>query len=186
MLISGGGRTLLNLQDHIDRAELSATIPLVIASDPCPGVERARERGLHVVLEPGVIPAPRLLNLLQDYAIDLVVLAGYLKIVNIPAPYEGRVVNIHPALLPRHGGVGLYGRRVHESVLAGGDTVSGCTVHLCDATFDTGPTLLQLTCPVLPDDTPDSLAARVFEVECRAYPMALRTLLKKLPPLPRV
>ena len=141
---------------------------------------------MQVVIEPGVIPASRLLALLQEHDIALVVLAGYLKLLDIPAPYAGRVVNIHPALLPRHGGKGMHGRRVHESVLAAGDTVTGCTVHLCDATFDTGPVVLQLTCPVQPHDTPDSLAARVFEVECRTYPMALRALLKNLPQRPRV
>jgi phosphoribosylglycinamide formyltransferase 1 len=177
-MISGGGRTLLNLLDAIERGSLQATIPLVIASDAqCAGVQRARDRGLIVQVLPGVIPASTLEQVLALSHIDWVVLAGYLKLVHIPASYNLRVVNIHPALLPRHGGKGMHGRKVHEAVLAGGDRESGCTVHLCDATYDTGPILLQERCPVLANDTPDTLAARVFEAECRAYPRALQQLL---------
>lgn len=176
-LISGGGRTLLNILDHIDSGSLSATVPLVIASKECAGAQRCRDRGLHVEVIPGRIPAPLLQSLLDHHRIDWVVLAGYLKLIDIPHAYEGRVVNIHPALLPRHGGPGMYGHFVHEAVLKSGDSESGCTVHLCDARYDSGPTLLQKRCPVLPGDTPDTLAARVFECELQAYPLALRGLI---------
>lgn len=176
VLLSGGGRTLLNLADEIDAGRLDARIGLVIASRECLGAQRARERGLAVEVIPGVIPADSLEHLLRRERIAWVVLAGYLKLVDVPAAYQGRVVNIHPALLPRHGGLGMYGHHVHEAVLASGDSESGCTVHLVDDEYDRGETVLQLRCPVLPGDTPDTLAARVFEQECAAYPAALRRL----------
>jgi len=176
-LISGGGRTLLNILDHIERGELRATIPLVIASKECAGAQRCRDRGLHVEVIQGRIPAPLLHSLLDHHAIAWVVLAGYLKLIDVPQSYEGRVVNIHPSLLPRHGGPGMYGHHVHEAVLKAGDAESGCTVHLCDSRYDSGPIVLQKRCPVLPGDTPDTLAARVFECECLAYPLALRGLI---------
>lgn len=179
VLLSGGGRTLLNLADQIDAGRLDAEVALVIASRECAGAERARARGFPVEVVPGVIPATQLEHHLRRARIAWVVLAGYLKLVHVPPAYAGRVVNIHPALLPRHGGRGLYGHRVHEAVLAAGDAESGCTVHLVDAEYDHGPTVLQRRCPVLPGDTPDSLAARVFEQECLAYPEALRNLFRE-------
>lgn len=182
VMISGGGRTLLNLQDRIDDASLLASITLVIASGPCEGVARARSRGLHVEVIPGVIPAIELGRLLTSHAIDLVVLAGYLKLVRIPPGYEGRVINIHPALLPGFGGPGMYGDRVHAAVLKAGEPTSGCTVHLCDEAFDTGKVLLQRTCEVLPGDTPQTLATRVFELEKEAYPRAIADYLRTLDP----
>lgn len=178
ILLSGGGRTALNILDHIEHGTLNAHIALVISSDPAAaGVQRCRDRGLEVAVLPGTIPMESLERTLKDHHIDWVVLAGYLKLVRIPPAYEGRVVNIHPALLPRFGGKGMHGHHVHEAVIAAGERQSGCTVHLCDARYDTGPIVLQMTCPVLPGDTPDTLAARVFEVEKQAYPAALHKLL---------
>jgi len=106
---------------------------------------------------------------------DLVVLAGFLKRVpdRIVAEYRGRIINVHPALLPRHGGPGMYGRRVHEAVLRAGETRSGATVHLVTEEYDAGPVLGQASVPVLPDDTPDTLAARVLTVEHRLLPAAV-------------
>ena len=104
---------------------------------------------------------------------DLVCLAGFLSMLVIPDEFTGRVLNIHPALLPAFGGKGMYGTHVHKAVLASGCKVSGCTVHFADQTYDTGPILLQRTCPVQEDDTPQSLAARVFKQECLAYPEAI-------------
>lgn len=179
VMLSGSGRTLVNLLDHIERGDLAAEIPLVIASRQGLGAQRARERGVpHVLVIPGQIPEPRLAGLLAEHQIDWVALAGYLKLVNIPPAYSNRVVNIHPALLPDFGGPGMYGQRVHEAVLAAKRAVSGCTVHLCDGAYDRGTIVLQKPCPVLPDDTPETLAARVFELECQAYPEALKGLLE--------
>ncbi|MGH7133160.1 MAG: formyltransferase family protein, partial [Phycisphaerales bacterium] len=125
-------------------------------------------------------PAPHLGRLLADHRVDLVVLAGYLTRLEIPPAYRGRIVNIHPALLPAHGGHGMYGRRVHEAVLAAGDTESGCTVHLVDDEYDRGPIIAQTRVPVLKGDIPETLAARVFEAECATYPAALAKLLRTL------
>lgn len=172
-MISGGGRTVLNLLDAIERGDLHARIALVIASAPCAGIERCQQRGLQVIMIPGTIPAYTLGEILRAHAIDLVVLAGYLKMVRIPPGFERKIINIHPALLPKFGGKGMHGHHVHEAVIAAGETQSGCTVHYCDAQYDTGDIILQMTCPVLPTDTPDTLAARVFEVECKAYPQAI-------------
>lgn len=177
VLLSGSGRTLLNLADSIHRGELPARISLVVASKPCLGEEHARARGLETHIIRGVIPPEQLLQLARDAHADWVILAGYLKMVRIPEQLRGRVINIHPALLPDFGGPGMYGHHVHEAVLAAGRTESGCTVHFCDDRYDTGHIILQRRCPVLPGDTPDTLAARVFEQECLAYPEALRSLI---------
>ena len=178
LLISGGGRTLANLHDHITRGDLRAGISLVIASRDCPGAALARDLGFHVEVIHGEIPAPQLQQLLSTHTIDLVLLAGYLKLLHIPDSYRGRIINIHPALLPKFGGPGMFGLKVHAAVLAAGETESGCTVHFCDHEFDTGPIILRRRCPVLPSDTPESLAARVFEAEKIAYPEALRRVIE--------
>ncbi len=182
VMLSGSGRTLMNLLDVIERGELDAEIALVIASRQCPGEERARQRGLTTIIEKGntesgAIAMHRLDALLAEHSVTLIALAGYLKLVHYPPRFEGRVVNIHPALLPRFGGPGMFGERVHAAVLAAGVRESGCTVHLCDNRYDTGPIILQRSCPVLGGDTPETLAARVFKQECIAYPKALQLLI---------
>lgn len=176
-MLSGGGRSLENLQAAIGRGKLHAQIALVIASRECAGAEKARRAGVPTLVMPGRIDRERLGEVLREHRCAWVVLAGYLKLLAIPGGFEGRVVNIHPALLPAFGGAGMHGHHVHEAVLAAGCKVSGCTVHLCDERFDTGPILVQRTCPVLDGDTPETLAARVFEQECLAYPEALRLLI---------
>ncbi len=177
VLISGGGRILCTIHDAVARGTLDAAVRLVIASRPCRGVQRARERGLTTLVVPGRIPRRRLAEILHAHAVDLVALAGYLQLVEIPEGYEQRIVNIHPALLPRFGGPGFYGDRVHRAVLDAGARVSGCTVHLCDEHYDHGPVILQRTCPVLPGDTVASLASRVFALEKEAYVSALQLLI---------
>ncbi|MFN0132847.1 MAG: phosphoribosylglycinamide formyltransferase [Phycisphaerales bacterium] len=182
VMLSGTGRTLENLLGHIRRGSLRARLGLVVASRECRGAQIARDAGVPVVVEPGRIAAQRLESLLLAHDIDLVVLAGYLQLVSVPRAFRGRVVNMHPALLPDFGGPGMFGRRVHEAVLAAGKRETGCTVHLCGDEYDTGPIVLQKTCPVLPGDTPDTLAARVFDLECQAYPEALGLLIRNLTP----
>lgn len=177
MLISGGGRTLENLALHIESGRLNADVALVIASGPCPGAERARARGLPTLIVPGVIPPEILGRMLADHQAGWIALAGYLKLLRIPPGFEGKAVNIHPALLPSFGGAGMYGLRVHRAVLDAGCRVSGCTVHLCDDVYDRGPILAQRACEVLDGDTPESLAARVFALECEVYPQTLQALL---------
>jgi phosphoribosylglycinamide formyltransferase-1 len=178
VMLSGSGRTLVNLCDRIDAGDLPARVAVVIASKECLGAQRARDRGIPTLIEPGVLDADRLDSILREHGAQWVVLAGYLKMVNIPRAFEGRVVNIHPALLPAFGGPGMYGDRVHRAVLAHGCKIAGCTVHLCDERYDTGPIILQRACEVRDDDSPDSLAARVFELEQRAYPEALAALIE--------
>lgn len=178
-MLSGGGRTLMNLLDEIEAGRLRARIAGAIASRPCPGAQRAEARGLPTRIVRGVIPAADLEALAGEHDASWIVLCGYLQRLEIPTSLEGRIVNIHPALLPKFGGPGMYGDRVHRAVLEAGEPESGCTVHLCDAEYDSGPIVLQARCPVLPDDTVDTLAARVFEAECRAYPEALTMLLAR-------
>ena len=170
--ISGGGRTVMNLQDLIDRGELQARIELVIASrDDCAGVERCRARGLEVtVANSGEVAS----DLLDPDRHDLVCLCGWLKLLRIDPWMHGRVLNIHPALLPSFGGPGMYGSKVHTAVIDSGAPVSGCTVHFVNDAYDEGPIVLQKACPVQPDDDVDTLAARVFEQECIAFPEAIR------------
>lgn len=120
-----------------------------------------------------------LLDALKEHRVDLVCLAGYLRLLpnNVIHAYPHRVLNIHPALLPKFGGQGMYGMRVHEAVLAAGEQESGCTVHLVNEHYDEGPILYQLRCAVAPDDTPESLAARVLELEHEAYIVAINHVL---------
>jgi phosphoribosylglycinamide formyltransferase-1 len=160
---------------------LHAEIALVIASTPkAYALERAARLALPaLVLAPRDYPDPAahsraVFAEIERARADLVVLAGYLHLLPIPEAWRGRVLNIHPALLPKFGGKGFYGERVHRAVLAAGEAESGCTVHYVTDEYDRGPPLLQLRVPVLPGDTPDTLAARVFEAEKRALPEAIR------------
>jgi formyltetrahydrofolate-dependent phosphoribosylglycinamide formyltransferase len=180
VLLSGGGRSLQYIHDEIQAGSLCATIALVISSHPGVfGLTRAEGLGLETLMIDGkTTPAEefsrRIADALRRARVDLVCMAGFLCHWRIPAEFENRVMNIHPALLPEFGGRGYYGHHVHEAVLAAGRKVSGCTVHFADNEYDHGPIILQRTVPVLPDDTADSLAARVFEQEKRAYPEAIR------------
>jgi phosphoribosylglycinamide formyltransferase-1 len=173
-LISGGGTTLQNLIDRIGDGRLRARITGVISSRAdAYGVERARKAGLPVRVADRREPTA-VWNAVRGFAPDLVCFAGWLHLLPIPGDFRHKVLNIHPALLPAFGGKGMYGRRVHEAVLAYGAKVSGCTVHFADNTYDTGPILVQRCVLVREDDTADALAARVFEAECEAYPEAIR------------
>src|SRR5262249_1110183 len=116
----------------------------------------------------------RIFDLVRQSGADLVCMAGFLQLLPIPDDFRGRVMNIHPALLPAFGGKGMCGRRVHEAVLSAGEKGSGCTVHFAGREYDHGPIIVQRTVPVLEGDTPETLAARVFEQECEAYPEAIR------------
>lgn len=177
VMLSGSGRTLLNLLDAIGDGRLHATIPLVIASRECLGAERARARGVPTIILPGTIPRDRLASVLAEHQIDLVVLAGYLRLIEVPEEFRSRIVNIHPALLPAFGGKNMYGDHVHAAVLAAGVPETGCTVHFVDDRYDTGPIIAQASVPVLPGDDVHTLAARVFEAECRLYPQALQQVI---------
>ena len=181
VLISGGGTTLQNIAECIGRGELQAQIVGVIASNErCLGIERAKRLGLRVQVitrkEAGTLDefSRRIAARLREDHVDLALLTGFLSLWTIPADLMGRVMNIHPALLPKFGGRGMHGGHVHAAVLAAGERESGCTVHFADNSYDTGPIILQRQCPVLPEDTVDTLARRVFAEECAAYPEAIR------------
>ena len=180
VLLSGGGTTLQNLIDRIADGRLKARIGVVIASKAdVYGVERAKVAGLpvRVIVRKEFASADafsdRIFAECETAGVDLVCLAGWLQLLQVPAVWDGRVMNIHPALLPKYGGRGMYGRHVHAAVLAAGDAVSGCTVHFVNNEYDSGPMILQKTCPVITGDTPETLAHRVFDVECEAYPEAI-------------
>ncbi len=187
VLISGSGTTLVNLIEHIRAGSLNCSIELVIGSRAdLKGLDRATEARLpSSVIDPREVGNfdlfnERIFTAIENSQADLVCLAGWLHLLRIPARFDGRVLNIHPSLLPRFGGKGMYGQKVHQAVLDAKCTQSGCTVHLVDNGYDSGPVVLQRTCPVLPGDTAATLAARVFEEEKIAYPQAIRALQKQL------
>ena len=183
VLISGGGTTLRNFIEKIAAGRLPVEIGRVVSSSPTArGLRFAADTGIpHVVIERKAFASQddfsrAIFDRCRQSRVDLVVMAGFLKRVTIPEDFAGRVVNIHPALVPAFCGEGFYGHRVHEAVLEYGAKLSGCTVHFADNQYDHGPVILQRAVPVLEDDTPETLAARVFEAECEAYPEALRLL----------
>ena len=180
VLVSGTGRHLENLCRLEAEGALGGTVSLCISSKPgVMALERAAAASVpSVVLEKAGSEADesygtRIFEEIRKADADTVVLAGFLKKLWIPEEYRGRVINIHPSLLPAFGGKGFYGHRVHSAVLARGCQVSGCTVHLVDDVYDNGPILVQRWCPVQPDDSADALAARVFDEELRALPEGL-------------
>jgi phosphoribosylglycinamide formyltransferase 1 len=181
VLLSGTGRSLENLLACRERGTLDIDIPLVISSrGGVRGLEVARDAGIesHIVSRRDY-PTPaerstRIAELTRDIGIDLMVLAGFLSQLEILPEWEGRMMNIHPSLLPLFGGHGYYGGRVHEAVLASGMKVTGCSVHFVNADYDAGPIILQRCLPVEETDTPATLGARVFAAECVAYPEAIR------------
>ena len=181
VLLSGSGRTLENLQQVIMAGRLSARVAVVVSSkEDAYGLVRARQHGLEAVaVSRRSYPESQAFNaavnvVLAQYPIDLVILAGFLSLYEPPPALVGRVMNMHPALLPAFGGKGFYGNRVHRAVLESGVKLSGCTVHFADACYDHGPIILQAAVPVEDDDTVESLAARVFAAECTLYPQAIQ------------
>jgi formyltetrahydrofolate-dependent phosphoribosylglycinamide formyltransferase len=181
VLISGESTTLMNILEYIKQGRLNAEVAVVISSrSTVAGVEKAKAAGLGVKIirkkdHPDIDEFSKCIEeQLVAANVDLVVQAGWLCLWKIPARYEGRVMNIHPALLPSFGGQGMWGHHVHEAVLAAGCKISGCTVHFCTNEYDKGPIVVQRCCEVRDDDTPDTLAARVFQQECVAYPQAIK------------
>jgi len=183
VLISGGGTTLKNLIDKIAAGELDVEIRLVVSSSPTAGGLRHAEAA---DIPAAVVQrkdfqsreafSAELFGRCREAGADLVVMGGFLKQIVVPDDFAHRVLNIHPALIPAFCGKGFYGHFVHEAVLDYGVKLSGCTVHFADNEYDRGPVVLQKAVPVLDDDTPETLAARVFAAECEAYPEALRLI----------
>lgn len=196
VLISGSGRTLRNLLEVIGRGELDAEVVCVVSSrSGVAGLEIAEAAGIPAYTITGKAhPGPEryaraMYDALEAHAPDMVIMAGFLRHLPVCPGWDGRILNIHPALLPEAGayaaGKGMYGDRVHQAVIDHGDTVSGATVHVVTEVYDEGPPLLRAEVPVLPGDTVETLAARVFVEECVLYPEAIRRYLAAHPELKR-
>lgn len=186
VLISGTGRSLQNLLDRIVKGQIDAEIVIVISSRAdAGGIEIARRAQIPIEIyqrscfDSTVEYSQAIFHRCRESSVDLVVMAGFLKHVLIPDDFQQRVINVHPSLIPAFCGQGYYGLHVHEAVLESGTRISGCTVHYVDDQYDHGPIILQKTVPVLDDDTPDTLAARVFAAECEALPHAILELARQ-------
>ncbi|HSF30617.1 MAG TPA: phosphoribosylglycinamide formyltransferase [Candidatus Tectomicrobia bacterium] len=181
VLLSGGGTTLQNLIDHIEAGTLSASIVVVISSQPdAYGLVRAKRHGVEAICIPrkayrnAEAYDAELNRTLDRFTPDLIALAGFLHVFGFAPHYRGRILNIHPSLIPAFCGKGLYGLRVHQAALAYGVKVSGCTVHFADEECDHGPIIVQRVVPVLDHDTPERLAERVAIEERKAYPEVIQ------------
>ncbi len=180
VLISGSGKTLQNLIDKIDDNTLNAKIQFVISSSPdAYGIKRAEQNNIPVTIvkysdyDSSEAFSNAIIKEIEKYPIDLIILAGFMHLLRIPDKYSEKVMNIHPGLIPSFCGKGYYGHHVHKAVIESGIKVSGCTIHFVDNEYDHGPIITQRTVPVYEDDTPDTLAQRVFKEECIAYPDAI-------------
>ncbi len=179
IFISGGGGNALNLVRACREGRIPAEPILVVASkETAPGVEKLRKEGLMVVVphRQGAgdeAYSEACLGAAEASGADFIALAGWLRKLVVPAAWEGRILNIHPGLLPRFGGHGMYGMHVHRAVLASGEHESGCTVHLVDNELDHGQKLAESRVPVLPGDSPETLQQRVYAAEMELYPKAL-------------
>jgi phosphoribosylglycinamide formyltransferase 1 len=177
---SGRGSNLRSIYKAIEERRLNARIVVVISNrSDAPALEFASEHGMTAVSLEGIPPAGQsdaILHATEAGSADFIALAGYMKLVppQVVGAFRHRILNIHPALLPSFGGKGMYGRHVHEAVLSSGAKVSGASVHLVDEEYDRGPIVMQRCIPVKDDDTAETLAARVLEVEHAIYPEALQ------------
>ena len=181
VLVSGSGTTLQNLIDVIAAGELAAAITVVVGSRPgLKGIDRAVAANLPTaVVNRTSFTTPdefsrEVFQHVEGSGANLICMAGWLCLLDIPDQYAGRIMNIHPALLPSFGGKGMFGQKVHQAVIDHGCKVSGCTVHFVDHAYDNGPIILQRICAVQDNDTAATLAGRVFEQEKLAYPEAIR------------
>ncbi len=182
VLASGSGSNFQAIVDKIASGELNARVMVLICNNRNAFVlERARQVGIRAEHWSETLAGSRqafvdgLLRILRESKVELIVLAGYMKLLpsEVVHEYHGRILNIHPALLPKFGGQGMYGMFVHEAVIAAGETESGATVHFVDAEYDRGPIFMQRTVPVLPNDTPEALRERVLKVEHDLLPAAI-------------
>lgn len=189
--LKGRGSNMLALADACREGRINAEVAVVIGQSPsAPAIETAQDHGLPVAIVPSKADesskadeyGARLLRVVEATNVDIICLAGYMRILpsEVVHAFDGRILNIHPALLPKFGGQGMFGMKVHEAVVAAGAEESGCTVHFVNERYDEGQILLQRRCPVLADDTPEALAARVLKEEHLAYPAAVELLWSKI------
>jgi phosphoribosylglycinamide formyltransferase 1 len=177
VLLSGSGRTLDNFHERLAAGTMQGSIEVVISNLPdALGLTKARNYGypaFHAKDNEAIG------TILKEYGIELVLLAGYLKLFQPPAHLRRAVLNIHPSLIPSFCGAGMYGMRVHRAVKARGVKVSGCTVHFANEVYDEGPIVVQRCVAVDDNDTPEDIAARVFAAECEAYPEAINAVVRR-------
>lgn len=186
VMVSGGGTNFQAVIDGVSSGQIpdSKIVQVISSSSRAYALERAKKHGI-----PGFVvssrdypdqaeKADRILQLLKEKETDLIVLAGYMSVIDerIVDAYRGRIINIHPSLIPKYCGKGFYGKKVHEAVIAGGEKVSGATVHFVNEGIDTGTIILQEQVPVLPEDTADDLAARVLVIEHKILTEAIRRI----------
>lgn len=183
VLISGTGRSLKNFLSRIAAKTLSAEIVLVVANTPtAKGLQYAEEESIPIeIFERHTFGSltefsEPIFQVCRDNRVDYVVLAGFMRLLEIPPDFKNKVLNIHPSLIPAFCGKGFYGDIVHAKVLEYGAKISGCTVHFVDESYDSGPIIVQKAVDVFDDDTPQSLNDRVFDAECIAYPEAIELL----------
>jgi phosphoribosylglycinamide formyltransferase-1 len=185
VLVSGSGTNLQSLIDHVENGILPCEIALVIGDRPCYGIDRALQHNI-----PGILLDRKQLKkylcremdrILTEKNVDLVVLAGFLSIIDqaFTEKWNGKIINIHPSLLPKFGGIGMYGQHVHAAVLAAGETESGCTVHYVDHGIDSGAAILQARVPVFCGDTPETLQQRVLVEEHKLLSAAVRQIIEE-------
>jgi phosphoribosylglycinamide formyltransferase-1 len=183
--VSGRGSNLEALFTRLGNGDEARIVLVLSDRADAPALERARERGVAAVALENWRDADEWFAALEAQSVDLLVLAGFLKLVpsEVIARYRGHIINVHPALLPAFGGKGMYGIRVHEAVLQSGASESGCTVHLVEEEYDRGMILAQARVPVLPGDTAQLLASRVLEQEHRLLPAVVLAVARGgLPP----
>lgn len=171
VLLSGTGRTLDNFHDRIQTGTLQAEVQVVISNVAnVLGLTKAAKYGYPAF---HASDNDAINRILQDYDIDIIALAGYLKLYQAPSTLRNAVINIHPSLIPAFCGDGFYGSRVHEALKKRGCTVSGCTVHFANELYDEGPIIHQQCVALEYDDAPDDIARKVFAAECEAFPEAI-------------
>ncbi|NOX25453.1 MAG: phosphoribosylglycinamide formyltransferase [Deltaproteobacteria bacterium] len=177
VLLSGTGRTLDNFHERISNGSMRGSIEVVIANIPgVLGLQKAENYG-YAAFHAGTNKAIN--RIIADYDIELVLLAGYLQLYTPPSSLQRAVLNIHPSLIPSFCGPGFYGMRVHRAVYARGVMVSGCTVHFADHNYDEGPIVAQKCVALADNDTPETIAAKVFAAECEAFPLAVNKVCDK-------
>ena len=181
LFASGSGTNVQNIAEYFkDHDSIEVSVILSNKKDAYV-LERAKNLGIPSVVfnRQEFYESDRILKVLSEHKIDLIVLAGFLWLVpdNLLRAYSGRIINIHPALLPKYGGKGMYGERVHQAVKDSGDTLSGISIHYVDEHYDEGQIIFQSTCEVTPDDTPDTIAHKVHKLEYEHYPEIIKKLL---------
>ena len=185
ILASGSGRTICNIASAIKKKEIHAEIALVIlSSKKIPAVKRCQELELDTLIidkesyPTGAKKNDAILGAIYESNADLTILAGWLHLLPIPPNLEGKVLNIHPSLLPEYGGKGFYGQKVHEAVFRDSKRISGCTIHFASQKYDEGPIVLQTPVSIEEEDTPEAIAEKVFKAETYSYPEAIKMVLE--------